>query len=99
LVVAASGVVGVVIERDAQLDFDLPAAYSDLFDDEADELLALLEVEFVDASGRLVGKVGDPPSEMVIGGKLMALSDERVVLLAEFGVASVEIACSALDFG
>jgi hypothetical protein len=33
------------VEGDAESDFDVPAGDSDLFDDEAEELLALVEVE------------------------------------------------------
>ncbi|MGH9225694.1 MAG: hypothetical protein ACRD2W_18350, partial [Acidimicrobiales bacterium] len=48
-VVAGGASIGVVVERDPELDLDLPAGDPDVFDDEAHELLALGEVQFVDA--------------------------------------------------
>lgn len=47
------------VEGDAEVDVDLPAVDVDFFDEEAHELLALVEVELVDAGQDAPGEVLD----------------------------------------
>jgi hypothetical protein len=60
-------------------------------------LLALLEVEFVEAEGCAAGEVADSLLEAVVGGELLALGDELVALLGEGVVTGVYLSCSPLD--
>ena len=78
------------------MDLDLPAGDAHVVDNEAQQLLALLEVELVDAGGGAAGEVADTLLEAVVDGKLLALGDELVALLGERVVASVDISCSQL---
>ena len=48
MVCTARRVAGGFVERDAELDFDIPARDLDFIDDQAEQLLALVEVELVD---------------------------------------------------
>lgn len=48
-----------LVEGDAEVDVDLPSVDVDGFDEEADESLALVEVELFDSFGDLAGEVGD----------------------------------------
>ena len=51
------GCAGIFVERDAQADLDLPAGDFDLFDDEAEQALAAVEVESVDPGCGRCGEV------------------------------------------
>src|SRR5438876_3853107 len=92
---AASG----VVERDPELDLDLPAGDAYMVDDEAHELLALSEVELVDAGAGPSREVADPLAQPVVGGELAALRHQRVALVGERLVAGVDVPGAPLDFG
>ena len=79
------------------MDLDLPAGDAHVVHDKTQELLALLEVEFVDAGGCSVGELGVSVLEAVVGGELLALGDELVALGGESVMTDVNISCSALD--
>jgi hypothetical protein len=59
-------------------------------------LLALLEVEFVEAERCAAGEVADSLLEAVVGGELLALGDELVALSGEGVVTEVNLSCSSL---
>jgi len=59
VITAAVVVVMRAVEGDAKVDLDLPAAHSDVIDDESHELLAVIEVEFVDSGGDTTSEVVD----------------------------------------
>jgi hypothetical protein len=95
----AGGSAGVVVERDPQVNLDLPAGDVHVVDDEAQQLLALGEVELVDAGGRLSGEVADALLETVIDGELLAVRDELVALLEQGVVPLVDVVGSSLHLG
>jgi hypothetical protein len=78
------------------VDLDLPAGDAHVVHDKAQELLALLEGEFVDTGSGVVGEVGNSFLEAVVDGELLALGDELVALGGEGVVAGVNVSCSAL---
>ena len=78
------------------MDLDLPAGDAHVVDDKAQQLLALLEVEFVDAEGCSTSEVADSLLEAVIDGELLALGDELVALPGEGVVTGVNLSCSPL---
>ena len=93
------GRAGILVEGDAQVDLDLPAGDAHVVDDKAQQLLALLEVELVDADGCSAGEVADSLLEAVVDGELLALGDELVALLGQRAVAEVDVSCSPLHLG
>ena len=90
---------GVVVERDPKLDLDVPARDAYVVDDEANELLALGETELVDAGAGPTREVADTLAQPVVGGELVALRHQRVVLVGERLVAGVDVPGAPLDFG
>jgi hypothetical protein len=78
------------------VDLDSPAGDADVIDNEAQQLLALLEVEFVDAEGCPASEVADSLLEAVVDGELLALGDELVALFGEGVVTEVNLSCSPL---
>jgi len=90
--------VGVVVEGDAQADLDVPAADPDLLDHQAQQLLALLEVEAVEGGEDLLGEGADPVAQPVVGGERVALVGERLALFGDDAAASVEFLDAALQF-
>src|SRR5437660_5831839 len=95
LSIAASG----VVERDPELDLDLPAGDAYMVDDEAHELLALSEVELVDAGSGPTREVADTLAQPVVGGELVALRHQGVALAGERLVAGVDVPGAPLDVG
>jgi hypothetical protein len=89
----------VLVEWDAQADLDLPAGYTDLFDDEAHEPLAAVEVEGVDAVCGLGGEGVDASAQSVVVRELAALVDQGGALLLEGGGAGVDFADAVLEVG
>jgi hypothetical protein len=87
------------VEGYAQLDLDLPAGDSHVFDDEAHELLALCEVEVVDSGRGLSGEIADALAQPVVGCELVSLSDQPVALVGERLVAGVDVFGAPLDVG
>jgi hypothetical protein len=67
-----------------------------MVDDKAQELLALMETELVDADGRSVGEVADSLLEAVVERELLALADQLVALVGQRAVADVDVSCSPL---
>ncbi|HVA75810.1 MAG TPA: hypothetical protein VNF71_14725 [Acidimicrobiales bacterium] len=53
------------------MDLYLPAEDADFFDDQAQEALALLEVELVEAVGDACGEVAYTAEELVMAGELL----------------------------
>jgi hypothetical protein len=90
--------VGVVVEGDAQADLDVPVADPDLLDHQAQQLLALLEVEAVEGGEDPLGEGADPVAQPVVGGEGVALVGERLALLDDDAAASVEFLDAALQF-
>lgn len=89
---------GLLVERDPEVDLDLPASDADVVDDEAEQLLALLEVELVDTVSGSVGEVTDSLLETVVDSELLVLCDQLVALAGQRLVADVDIPCSPLHF-
>jgi hypothetical protein len=58
-VAVTRGFARVLVEGDPQVDLDLPASDAHVVDDEAQELLALLEAELVDANRGRAGEIAD----------------------------------------
>ena len=81
------------------MQLDLPAGDADLFDDQAQQALALLEVERVDAGGGLLGEAGDALAQAVADGELVAPGGERGLLGLELRVADVDVGGAAVEFG
>ncbi len=80
------------------MDLDLPAGDAHVVHDKAQELLALPEVEFVDADSGSTGEVVDSVLQAVLGGQLLALGDQLVALAGERAVSLVDVVGPLLDF-
>ena len=91
------GCARVLVEGDLQVDLDLPAGDTHVVDYKAQQLLALLEAELVDADGCSAGEVADSLLEAVVERELLALVDELVALLGQRAVADVHVSCSPLN--
>ena len=87
---------GLRFKRDAEVDFDLPSVDAHLVDDEADELLALLEVELVDAGGGAGSEVTNPPPELVVGDELSALGRGFLAAATQLPASSIDVANAPL---
>ena len=68
-----------LVQRDAEPDLDLPALNTDLFDDEAQELLALLEIQFVDCGRNVVGECLDAMAQAVVLRQRLSLADHGAI--------------------
>ncbi|MEE9279756.1 MAG: hypothetical protein V3V67_06240 [Myxococcota bacterium] len=88
----------IAVQRDPQTDLDLPALYSNLLNNEAEQLLALLEVQGVDRGLDLVCERTDPLTDPVLLGELLPLRDEGFALLPKGTAASLHLFRSALQF-
>ena len=77
----------------------MPAFDVDVVDEETDEPLALMEVEFVDGGVDAGGEVVDTLAETVAGGELSALGDEGVAFAGHASLALSEFSASALGLG
>jgi hypothetical protein len=95
---AAGAVVWRLVEGDAESDHDVSAADSYFLDDEANKSLASGEVEIVEGCENALGEVADESTQRVVGGQLLALGYQAVLLGAELLVAGVEIFGPPLDF-
>ena len=62
---------------------DVPAGDVDLFDDEAEQGLFLVEVEGVDHVQDPAGEVTDAVAPLVVAGEVLALRGEGVAALVE----------------
>lgn len=82
---------GLVVEGDAETDLDVPACDADFVDDQAQQLLALLEVEAVEGGGCSFGEGADALTEAVVGGQRGALVGQGLALLVDDGSSRVEV--------
>jgi len=86
-----------VVEGDAKTDLDVPAGDANLVDDEADQLLALIEVEPVERGSGSFGERADALTEPVVLGERAALFGEGLSLAVDGGPPAVEFLGSALQ--
>ena len=77
----------------------MPALDAYLLDDQAEQSLALVEVERVDPVCGLLGEVGDALAEAVADGEFVTLGCELGLLGLELAAAAVEFGCSTVEFG
>jgi hypothetical protein len=91
--------VGWLVERDAKADLDLLAGDPDVLDDQAEQALALVEVEAVECLGHALGEAGQALAEPVALGELAALSGKTDLLVGELLAASVDLGGPPLDLG
>ena len=87
---------GWFVEGDAELDGYVPAGDADLVDDQAEQLLTLVEVELVDDGEDVVGESGDAVADLVVAGQVLALAGEAVAALLEVLPAGVGVGGAAL---
>ena len=87
------------VEGDAEVDLDLPSGHGDVIDDEAHELLAVVEVELVDPFGDSAGEVIDTVPEAVVCDEFVALGHEVVVLAGQCLSAGSDVSAAPLDLG
>jgi len=91
--------VGSLVQRDAQADLDLPAGHADLLDDQAEQPLAAVEVERVDAGAGLGGEVADALAQAVVLGQRGSLTGQRRLLGAEPALAGLHLGHPTLELG
>ena len=70
-----------VVQGDAQADLDVPAADPDLLDHQAQQLLALGEVEAVEGGEDPLGEGADALAQPVVLGEGVVLVGQGVALL------------------
>src|SRR5918911_1155098 len=75
--------VGWLVERDAKADLDLPAGDADLFDDQAEEALALVEVQAVERLGHALGEAGQALAQPVAFGEPASFGSQTDLLAGE----------------
>jgi hypothetical protein len=78
---------------------DVPAGDVDLFDDEAEQGLFLVEVEGVDHGQDAGGEVAHATAELVVAGQLLALRSEGVAALVQVAAAVLDLGGTALQLG
>jgi IstB-like ATP binding protein len=91
--------VGWLVEWDAKADLDLPAGDADLVDDQAEQALALVEVEAVERLGHAFGEAGQALAQPVAFGELASFGSQTDLLVGELLAASVDLGGAALDLG
>lgn len=84
------------IQGDAELDLDVPAGDADLLDDEAEELLSLVEVKVIKGGQGAAGEVGDALTQLVVGGQLGPLCGQLLASGVQLGVSAVDVFGAAL---
>ena len=77
----------------------MPAGDVDLFDDEAEQGLFLVEVEGVDHGQNPGGEVPDAVAELVVAGQFLALGGEGVASFGEVAAAVFDVGGAALQLG
>jgi hypothetical protein len=65
------------------VDLDAPALDADLLDDEAQQALAGVRVEFVERGGDALGEAGEAAAQAVLVGELGASLGECLLLVGE----------------
>ena len=71
-------VVGFGVQRDAELDLDVPSGNADFFDQQTEEFLFLFRAEVVDYGGHSAGKSLDSAADLFVAGKFSALRGEVI---------------------
>ena len=77
----------------------MPAGDADFGDDEAEQVLFLVEVEGVDDGQDACGEVADALAELVTAGELVAFCGERLASLLQVAAAVRGVAGAALHLG
>jgi hypothetical protein len=77
----------------------VPAGDVDLFDDEAEQGLFLVEVEGVDHGQDPGGEVAHATAQLVIAGQLLTLGSEGVAALVQVAAAVLDLGGAALQLG
>jgi len=72
---------------------------ADVFEHEAQQLLAAVEVEGVDAVQRALGEVGDAQVQAVAGGELALAGGEGLVFLLQAVSADVDLVAASFHLG
>jgi len=62
------------------VDLDAPAADGDLLDEEAEEALAVLEVEVIEGGRDALGEAGEALVQVVVAGELGPLLSQGLLL-------------------
>src|ERR671912_480071 len=86
-----------LVERDAKADLDLPAGDADVFDDKAEQALALVKVEAVECLGHALGEAGQALAEPVAFGELDSFGGKTDLLAGELLAASVDLGGSPFE--
>jgi hypothetical protein len=81
------------------VDLHVWAGNANLLDEEAHQLLALFEVEGVDAGSYALGERFNLARELIIDRELMMLCKQRLTLLLELPVAAEDLLVASLEFG
>ena len=79
------------------MDFDIWAGHPNLLDEEAHELLTLLEIEGVEAVPHAIGEGVDAVRQVVIDGQRFVLGHEFLALLLKLAMALHYLAVSRLE--
>ena len=87
-----------IVQGDAQADLDVAAADPDLLDHQAQQLLALGEVEAVERGEDPLGERADALPQPVVLGEGVVLVGQGVALLGDGVPAGVEFLDAALQF-
>ena len=77
----------------------MPAGDVDVFDDEAEQGLFLVEVEGVDHGQDAGGEVAHAAAELVVASELLALRGEGVAAWCEVVAAVLDLGGAALQLG
>ncbi len=77
----------------------VPAGDADFGDDEAEQVLFLVEVEGVDDGQDACGEVTDALAELVAAGEFVALGGERLAALLQVAAAVGGVGGAALHLG
>ena len=78
-------------------DFDPPSGDADLVNDEAEELLPLVEVQSVDGGPDLVGEAFDSISQLVLLSQLLALVEQRSPLPLKRATTQFQFLATAFE--
>ncbi len=81
------------------MNFDGRPSDSHLFDQQADELLTLLEIEGIHAVANVLGRGFDLARQPVVDRKFLALCQERLALSLELSMAADHLLMPRLEVG
>lgn len=88
-----------LVEWDTKADVDVPAGDADVFDDQAEQALALVEVEAVERLGDALGEAGQALAEQVAFGQLDSFGGKTGLLVGELPAAGVDLGGPPPDLG